>query len=352
MNARAKTWDKKYNARGYILEEWVAKNELVVMNDGKTETCVRAQGSSMVDFGTEAAMKVVKAWEVDVNTETLSDHKYIRIKIDSREKGNSFSGGIKFPRWNIKKIDKDWFTASVVGDWLAEQRIKKLLDSGEIDKAENIDKSLITDACDNAMIREKIGEKRKDKVYWWNNKIAKLRDRCSMWRRILIRAKGRKSLERVSQLAGELKNNRKELRKAIGKAKREAWDELLERLNKDPWGQPYKVVMNKIRSENVNTCGKLPEKTIEEILGKLFPKDRGTNICKGNRSNEEDLIPATTAEELGIITKKTIRKGKKASGPDGIQARLVAEAHQCAEATYRGLYDGCLRKGSSLTDEK
>lgn len=237
----------------------MAKNELVVMNEGKTETCVRAQGSSMVDvtLGTEVAMKVVKAWEVDVNTETLSDHKYIRIKIDGREKGNSFSGGIKFPRWNIKKIDKDWFTASVVGgDWLAEQRIKKLLDSGEIDKAENIEKSLITDACDNAMTREKIGEKRKDKMYWWNNKIAKIRGRCSMWRRRLIRAKGRKSLERVSQLAGELKNNIKKLRKAIGKAKREAWDELLERLNKDPWGQPYKVVMNKIRSENVNICGK------------------------------------------------------------------------------------------------
>lgn len=37
--------------------------------------------------------------------------------------------------------------------------------------------------------------------------------------------------------------------------------------------------------------------------------------------------------------------GKKAPGPDGIQARLVAEAHRCAEATYRGLYEGCLRAG-------
>lgn len=37
--------------------------------------------------------------------------------------------------------------------------------------------------------------------------------------------------------------------------------------------------------------------------------------------------------------------GKKAPGPDGIQAYLVAEVHRCAEATYRGLYDGCLRTG-------
>lgn len=51
LNARAKTWDKKYNARGYILEEWVAKNELVVMNDGKTETCVRAHRWWMLPLG-------------------------------------------------------------------------------------------------------------------------------------------------------------------------------------------------------------------------------------------------------------------------------------------------------------
>lgn len=35
-------------------------------------------------------------------------------------------------------------------------------------------------------------------------------------------------------MAGELKNSRKELRIAIGKAKRNAWDELLEGLSADP----------------------------------------------------------------------------------------------------------------------
>lgn len=86
------------------------------MNEGKAETCVRAQGSSMVDvtLGTEAVMKIVKAWEVDTNTETLSDHKYIRIKINDKDKWNRDSRGVKFPRWNSKKLDIEWFAASVI----------------------------------------------------------------------------------------------------------------------------------------------------------------------------------------------------------------------------------------------
>lgn len=35
----------------------------------------------------------------------------------------------------------------------------------------------------------------------------------------------------------------------------------------------------------------------------------------------------------------------KAPGPDGAHARLMAEAQTSAEATYRELYDGCLRTG-------
>lgn len=127
LNARAKTWDKKYNTWGYLLEEWAAANEFVVMNDGKTETCVRAQGSSMVDvtLETEAVMKIFKSWKVDGNTESLSDHRYIRIQIESKDKTCKHIGGIEFPRWNIN-MNKDWFAASVIGgNWLMKHKIDK-----------------------------------------------------------------------------------------------------------------------------------------------------------------------------------------------------------------------------------
>lgn len=45
LNARAKLWDNINNARGYILGKWIHGKDMVILNDGKTATCVRAQGS-------------------------------------------------------------------------------------------------------------------------------------------------------------------------------------------------------------------------------------------------------------------------------------------------------------------
>lgn len=126
-----------------------------------------------------------------------------------------------------------------------------------------------------------------------------------MWRRRLIRAKSRKDPEQETQLAGELKNSRKELRKAIGKT---AWDELLEGLNRDPWGRPYKIIMNKIWSDNINIGEKLSKNTMEEILSKLFPKDRGVNKYRDGGREVGERIPVITEEEMNNITKRAIKK--------------------------------------------
>lgn len=152
------------------------------------------------------------------------------------------------------------------------------------------------------MKRERGGKDVKGKVYWWSTEIAEIRGRCNMWRRRLIRAKDRKDQELETQLAGELKTSRKELRKAIEKAKKRAWDELLERLNRDPWGRPYKMIMSKIKSDNVNIGEKLSIKTMEDILSKLFPKDRGVNVYRDGGYEAEEWIPAVTGEEMSDIT--------------------------------------------------
>lgn len=261
LNARARAWDRKYNFRGHLLEEWAANNELTLMNDGKADTCVRAQGSSMVDvtLGTEAAMKVFESWSVDEYTETLSDYKYIRIQTDSKDSMGGYAREIEFPKWNTSKINKDWFAASVLGgNWLLQHKITSLIERGEMDKVDYALKRMVSDACDNAMTRTKGGgNTRRKKVYWWNDEIAIVSSRCSLWRRRLTRAKSRKSLERVSQSAEELKQCRKDLRIVIGVAKKKALDELLG-LSGDPWGRPYKTIMNKIRLNNFDICRRLP----------------------------------------------------------------------------------------------
>lgn len=136
-------------------------------------------------------------------------------------------------------------------------------------------KRIVTDACENSMKRDKGENIVRNKMYWWSAEIAELREKCGMWRRRLTRTKSRSNIDRVTQLAGELKEKRKELKRAIGKAKRDAWSELLEGLSGDPWGRPYKAVMNKIKTENSNIIKKLAAGATKKILEELFPKDRG-----------------------------------------------------------------------------
>lgn len=135
LNARSRQWDVKQNARGYIFEKWIDEKKMIVLNDGQTETCVRAQGSSRVDItiATEKAASQVVEWKVDGEAETLSDHRYIRINVGEklvREKG--YRGKI-FPRWNITRCDRDWYTVSIVGGmWLNNARIKEKVEEGEM----------------------------------------------------------------------------------------------------------------------------------------------------------------------------------------------------------------------------
>lgn len=39
---------------------------------------------------------------------------------------------------------------------------------------------------------------------------------------------------------------RRELRDAIRAAKKASWEELIQDLDADPWGRPYKIVSNKL----------------------------------------------------------------------------------------------------------
>lgn len=142
---------------------------MIMLNDGKTETCIRPQGTSRVDvtIATEVAAKEIKGWEVDGITETLSDHRYVRYSIAEKALGTIGHRGKNFPKWNVKKRDIDWFTASIaLGNWLNESGIREMIEAGDVGRAEIKLKRIVLDACDNSMSREKTGNNARNKVYW------------------------------------------------------------------------------------------------------------------------------------------------------------------------------------------
>lgn len=78
-------------------------------------------------------------------------------------------------------------------------------------------------------------------VYWWNAEISVLRDICISCRRRYTKTRRRSPPEVVARLGEDLRLARRSYKKAIGKAKSHAWDELLKTLEEDPWERSYCV---------------------------------------------------------------------------------------------------------------
>ncbi|XP_013173182.1 PREDICTED: uncharacterized protein LOC106121894, partial [Papilio xuthus] len=123
LNAKSTVWGcRATDARGELVEEWLASNGLVVLNVGDTNTCVRMQGGSIVDvsFASADLARGVRDWEVLEGVETLSDHRYIRFDV-SPLSGGSGPGRVVSetgPRWALKKLDREAaIEASLVAGW-------------------------------------------------------------------------------------------------------------------------------------------------------------------------------------------------------------------------------------------
>lgn len=82
----------------------------------------------------------------------------------------------------------------------------------------------------------------------------------------------------------------------IGRAKAKGWKELVETLDQDPCGRPYKIVRRRIKG---NREGPVMERTdpiiIKQVVDKLFPKeereeeDRKVTGKKGEKGERREL---------------------------------------------------------------
>lgn len=84
FNAKSSVWgDRLTDARGQLLEDWMIVANLYIINRGNIPTCVRSQGTSVIDITltNERAMSHVKSWKVAENIITLSDHNMILFEL-------------------------------------------------------------------------------------------------------------------------------------------------------------------------------------------------------------------------------------------------------------------------------
>lgn len=88
FNAKSPEWgEHREDRRGRILSDWAAALRLTCLNEGTEPTFIRGDSSSRLDitFSTEGLERKLKSWRV-LDSETLSDHQCIEIKLSFRER--------------------------------------------------------------------------------------------------------------------------------------------------------------------------------------------------------------------------------------------------------------------------
>ncbi|XP_054001023.1 uncharacterized protein LOC128888315 [Hylaeus anthracinus] len=199
--------------------------------------------------------------------------------------------------------------------------------------------------CDAAMPRIRAPPRRP--VYWWSDEIAAMRASSVVARRRFTRFRRRRSrdLAREEELYRDYRQATVALQSAIKDGKARAWNELLDFLDRDPWGRPYRIVIGRLRPPAPPVTESLDPDVLERVVDTLFlddPEERGS---------AEQADPITWPANVGVseqeLADAVAKLGTRntAPGPDGIPGRAWVMALRVLGPRFRRLLDGCLKSG-------
>lgn len=339
FNAKSSLWGStRSNLRGNILEEWAGPLGLCCLNVGSDSTCIRAQGESIVDltWASPSVARRVGKWKVHTKRETLSDHALISMEVEMKRKRARDDGqGTSSSRaWSYAKIDSDKLVAAIHAlDWTSAREEQNLHARIEEFHRE------IREACDIAM--PKCKNRPRNTVYWWSETVAEARREANHARRIWKRRRNSAREEAAMEKYREAKKN---FRTVICKAKADAWEELVQTINRDPWGRPYKIVREKLRRRTLPTTETLEPEFLSRVIETLFPAGEEMKGPSGR-------VPGIWQEEWSVTNselKAAVKKMKvrdAAPGPDQIKGRVLATVCEIASEKVRQILTGCLKEG-------
>lgn len=199
------------------------------------------------------------------------------------------------------------------------------------------------EASDMSMPRAKKDIGRRP-VYWWNREIELLRSVCISKRRAWVRTKRNAPIEIAARRGASYKRARGDLRKAIWKAKCAAWNNLLNKLEEDPWGKPYKVVIKKHPVAGPMVCESLSASILNRIVDTLFPRHEivpSEEIYVDWTPDLEVTALEVTALETEAAIKKISRK--KAPDPSGIMGMILRVSGAVLKEKWRLCFTSCLK---------
>jgi len=145
------------------------------------------------------------------------------------------------------------------------------LPAGSVDEIVLRIADMVSIACDVSAKRIKWLNKKRG-VYWWNEEVANARRRCVAVRCLLTRRRRRGG--NYDDLETLYRKARREFCRHIKKAKPKVWSELIQTLDVDPWGRPYKLVMGRLRRSGPTLLELLEPVVAERLFLQSFPLRR------------------------------------------------------------------------------
>ncbi|CAB0028687.1 unnamed protein product, partial [Trichogramma brassicae] len=300
LNAKSTAWGSPATCgRGEALEEWLIALGLCVVNRGVANTCVRLQGGSIVDvtFASPSLARRIQGWHVVGDSETLSDHRYIRFSVSASPMAASSSrspDGVG-PRWQLKKLNKELLLeAAAVQAWFSAPE--------EVDAEEEASwlRQAMVSICDASMPRASSRPPRRW-VYWWTWELTQLRAACVAARRQYTRQRRRRRQNQAleAECHAAYRQAAEALKVGIAEAKALARNELLETLNRDPWGRPYKGI-----SSRSSWTGLLPpcSRLRRHLSLPACPRLRPVR-ARGSTGSQKCPVRSSTQPYLGCVRK-------------------------------------------------
>ncbi|XP_043494147.1 uncharacterized protein LOC122519049 [Polistes fuscatus] len=322
FNARSHRWDPegRSNLRGELLCMWANRSNLSLGNQVGHPTCVRPQGSSVIDltWGSPTAIVRLSDWRVD-EAESLSDHLYIIFNYRREATGfrSLCSRERIFPRWDARAVDEDRLAAALVSaDWTRDHGA-----SGE-DLVWWI-RHALTGACDISMSRLGSTRCQERAVSWWSSELSTLRRVATTTRRRYQRVRRSGDPARVH----ECLESRREAKRGFGPCYQKGQGFGLEGLphyhRGRSLGRPYKLVMNKLRARGLPPLTEaLDPSFLMRIVTTLFPGGDQLIAPNINLVDLDEII--VTIEE---VREAALRIGLgRAPGPDGIPGLVIKRA--------------------------
>ncbi|XP_074037191.1 uncharacterized protein [Leptinotarsa decemlineata] len=252
FNAKSNLWtEHRADARGQYVEDWINERDMTVHNIYNEPTFIRGMQSSTIDLTLSLGRigSKIKEWQVS-REESGSLHRYILFKVEGHHKQKSDKVPHKFLGLPVFKD-----TIQLLGHNIHDRR-------GLISIVKSAQK-LGSDTNNDGTNREQ--------PVWWNENIRELRKKCHQVRRELTRLRRENDdPERVLAKDNEYKDTRRNLRRAINRSQREEWRKLCDRLEEDPWGQGYKIVVRDLKG--FKAPYDIDQTKRKDILRELFPR--------------------------------------------------------------------------------